>query len=276
MQDTKVVFTESANGYDKGQVDRYIEKLSDAYQSVYDEYQDLSVRHEELLDKVNSDDSNKPDTQGQTLSDSDMDEKGLANVEEMVQTITEEAKAEAAAIISEAQRIKGEVDAATEKARVSAQRMLKAAINETDKAKETAKVIIDGANIEAETAKETAKNIILAANAEARSIVVMARKSLVRTHKLTLQAARETKKMLESHLEKASKQTLGFVDASKQAQGSLDAAKQDLGVANDSKQDLGQVDTAILAHDLVDTAVQAHDLVDTAILAHDLLDAVSA
>jgi DivIVA domain-containing protein len=46
---SEVFFSERFKGYDKKQVDRYIDNISNTYQAAYEEYNDLYSRYDELL-----------------------------------------------------------------------------------------------------------------------------------------------------------------------------------------------------------------------------------
>jgi len=47
---TEILFANQKNGYDKEQVDSYINKLTEAYQKVYDEYLATSEKYSALLE----------------------------------------------------------------------------------------------------------------------------------------------------------------------------------------------------------------------------------
>ena len=126
MTGTNISFMKERNGYSKEQVDNYIKKLSEAYQTTYNEFLDISGKYKSLLD--NRERSDKPE---QTGLNPDIAAKTLINTEMLAQKIIADAQADATAIMSEASKIRS--DAETEAA----------------KAKEAAQKTIDDANSEA-------------------------------------------------------------------------------------------------------------------------------
>ena len=142
MTNTKISFQKEKNGYDRQEVDNYIEQLSDAYQRAYDEYLEVSGMYESLLEERELASGMSPDTAAKTL----------ISTEKLAQKIIEEAQAEAAAAVAEA-----------EKARADA-------ILEAAKAEEYVRRILEDANMEAENAAaHTQKSL-----AQARKIIEQA------------------------------------------------------------------------------------------------------
>ena len=178
MTNTNIYFTEERKGYDKKQVDSYIKKLSEAYQTTFDEYKEINDKYENLLVDCNQQNEND-NKQESTELNSEIITKALLNAEKLAQSITVDARAEAAAVKSEAQKI---VDSAK---------------NEASTAKKAAQRIINEANAEAIMIKEAAKKIMRDANAEAEVIVIMARKNLEQAHKAMEQATKEVEKLMK-------------------------------------------------------------------------------
>ena len=134
MVSTNISFTKEKNGYDRQQVDNYIKKLSEAYQTTYYEYLDISGKYKSLLEE-----SEKQDKQEQVELSPDVIAKTLINTEMLAQKIIADAQAEATAVLAEARK------------------SLSNSKEETAKAKEAAKKIIDDANEEAEMAAARAR-----------------------------------------------------------------------------------------------------------------------
>ena len=97
MVRTKVSFGKRFNGYSRKEVNRYIDNLSTAYRSAYDEYAILNNEHDELLEKYEL-----LKTQTQDTASSDMAAQTLYNTELLAQQIINDANEAAAETKAEA------------------------------------------------------------------------------------------------------------------------------------------------------------------------------
>ena len=166
MTNTKVFFTKERNGYNKEQVDSYVRKISEAYQTTIDEYKDMSDKYKDLSDKYNS-------------------------LQE------ESAKTEKPAIVSQPEELNSEIIAktliSTEKL---AQKIIDDAHAEAKTAIAGAKKVVDEANAEAAKARESAQKILSDANTEAVLMVVQTRENVQLAQKTMENAANEVQKLL--------------------------------------------------------------------------------
>ena len=186
MVSTNISFMKEKNGYDKTQVDNYVKKLSEAYQTTYYEYLDISGKYKAL--KEEHENMEKPQ---QTSMNPDVAAKTLINAELLVQKIISEAQAEATKLIEDAKNQKE--TATTEAATIM----------------DAARKMLDEAHNEANTIKETANNKIDDATEEAATIVADAKKDLKQAKIIMEQALREAEQLLAAH----SKQQLSVVAA---------------------------------------------------------------
>ena len=116
MTSSKIIFPEVMKGYDREQVDRYISKLSEAYQEAYDENTAIRERYNTLLE-----DFKKLNVQEQAELNPEII---LMYAEMMAQKIIADAQADAAQAKAEAQKIFADTNAAAAQARAEAQSML--------------------------------------------------------------------------------------------------------------------------------------------------------
>ena len=193
MANTNIDFIKEKNGYDREQVDSYIEKLSDMYQKIYNEYIVISGKYKELLE-TNSD----PGAQERTESNSEIVAKTLLNAEMLAQKITEDAKAEAAVLVAEAQRMKAEANTDTvQAAKEEAARIITNANATVAMAREEAQRIINEANAAANQTKEEARKTIEDANAGAiRAAEEEARKIVNDAHAAAVRAEEAARKII--------------------------------------------------------------------------------
>jgi len=116
MTNAKIIFPEVFKGYDMEQVDRYITKLSAAYQEAYDENTAIRARYNNLLEAFKQ--LNAQEQEG-------MDpEIVLMYAEMLAQKIITDAQADAALVRAEAQKVFAETTAAAAQAKSQAQKML--------------------------------------------------------------------------------------------------------------------------------------------------------
>ena len=131
----KMFFTEEKNGYDREQVDSYISKLSQAYQTAYDEYQDVSGKYNSLLE-----DCKKLEVQERTGLSSDIVAKTLINTEALAQKIIADAHAEAVSAKKEILQMTADANAEVEKAKEHAQDII------ADAHAEAAEIVLQAKN----------------------------------------------------------------------------------------------------------------------------------
>ena len=106
MENTSNSFEKERKGYKREQVDSYIKKLGDAYQSTYDEYQEINGKYNELLEYCG-----KLSIQEQPAVRSAITAKTLKFSEMIAQKIIMDAQSEAARIINEALNLKNAAQA---------------------------------------------------------------------------------------------------------------------------------------------------------------------
>jgi len=172
MTTTNIAFTERTNGYDKDQVDNYIGKIGQSYQELYDDYQNLNNRFESLTDdyfklvdkcsNLEKDRERRPDSREQQHQglNPDIISKVLVDVELLARKIEDDARAEAAEIVSEAKKT------------------------------------TDEANLEAAKTREIAQKIISDAKTEAALLAYRAEKNIDQAQKTIRQAIVEAGKLL--------------------------------------------------------------------------------
>ena len=118
MKNTNIYFSDESNGYNKEQVNNYIDNLSKAYEIMYGEHQSLIKKYNEL-----SDDMNKLNAQERPDLNSDVIAKTLVRAETLAQNIVADAHTEAAYMIASAKTDSKKImdDAYTEKTSIMAQ-----------------------------------------------------------------------------------------------------------------------------------------------------------
>lgn len=238
MMKIDVSFIKKIFGYDVKQVDGYIEKLARAYQTAYDEYNILYAKYRELNEKRETE---QPETAPEF--DYGIVAKTLVNAEVLAKKTIDDAREEAAKIITTSEKIKSDAFAIKENAFVAkataeiqaqriaetaeanaaaakeaARRIIEAANSEAEKAKATAVLFINKANTEEAAAKETAKEIIEAAKIEAEN----ARKAAQRIN--------EAAKAETAMAKEAAKQIINAANA--EAVLIIEAARKSAGTAN--------------------------------------------
>ena len=127
MVGTTISFAKEKNGYDRAQVDSYITKISEAYQTTYNEFLDISNKYMSLLEE-----SENTKKQEQTELSPDVIAKTLLNTEMLAQKIIVDAKTEATATISEANEIINSAKAEEAEARATARKIINDAKDEAD------------------------------------------------------------------------------------------------------------------------------------------------
>ena len=143
MTNTDVSFGKKFNGYDREQVDRYIARLTQAYREVYDEYNSVCGKNDELTNEIN-----KLTAQRQNEPNADVISKALVNTEILTQKLIGDANEEAEKILEDAQA--------------------------------RSKKLIDDAYVEKAESKLQAEKILEEANDEAARIIIGSRQDLIR------------------------------------------------------------------------------------------------
>ena len=177
MIGTNISFAKEKNGYDIEQVNSYIKKIGEAYQTTYYEFLDISGKYKSLLEDCGNSDKKEP-----TGMNPDVAAKTLINTEMLAQKIISEAQAEATAAVAESRRIKDSADA------------------EISKAKEAAQKIIDEAYAEAAKARADAQKITNDAQNEADLLVARVRVDIERARRIMGKASGEAEKLLTSFM----------------------------------------------------------------------------
>jgi len=93
---TEVFFSEQKNGYDKIQVDNYIHKVTEAYQTAYKEYLATCEKYNNLMQDYKKLESEK---QSSVNADADIIAKTLINSERLAKEIIDNARSEEAKIV---------------------------------------------------------------------------------------------------------------------------------------------------------------------------------
>jgi len=158
------------NGYDKEQVDIYVNKLSEAYQAAYDENELIREKYNNLLDTYKT-----ANGQNQSAPTSEVATKTLMYAEVLAQKIISEA-------LEEASRTKAEAQLATADA-----------LEEATRANEKAQLTIANAREEVMRAKAEAQQAIAHANTE---IVERTRRNLEQAQKIMVEAINKVESLL--------------------------------------------------------------------------------
>ena len=197
-----ISFTREKNGYDRGQVDSYIKKVSEAYQTTYLEYLDINDKYEKLAEeRENSDLRELPGMNSEIAA------KTLISTELLANKIITDAQAQAAAIIEEAQKDIANAweatDSASEEAQRSvtdaqaeAQRSIAEAIAEADAIIAEAQSIRDGAIAEAAGINKEANKALEKARLEAETTAAQIRTDIERVHRILQEALGEVEALL--------------------------------------------------------------------------------
>ena len=127
MANTAITFSREMKGYNREQVDSYVKKVGDAYQTSYDEYQALRSRLDDLLEE-NKALKAQPKAEPASMGlNSDVIAKALVNAEMLAQQSLADARAEAAVILADARTARDEATAEALRMKEAAQRMVEGA-----------------------------------------------------------------------------------------------------------------------------------------------------
>jgi len=96
---SEIFFREQRNGYDKNQVDNYIQRITEAYQTAYKEYLAVCDKYNNLLL-----DFQKLESERQTRTESAFITKALTDSERLAQQIINNAYKEEAKIVEQTKK----------------------------------------------------------------------------------------------------------------------------------------------------------------------------
>ena len=152
MVGKNISFAKEKNGYDRAQVDSYIKKISDAYETTYYEFLDVSGKYKSLMEERESSGSRE-----ETGMNADVAAKTLINTEMLAQKIIADAQAEANSILEKARKSVDEANAEAAGIKEDARKALDGAVSEaaamaaqTREDIEKARRIIDSASSQVE------------------------------------------------------------------------------------------------------------------------------
>ena len=169
----KVSFENQINGYDITQVDSYIECITDAYQTAYDEYNVKCDEYNRLLESYKM-----LQTQEQSRPSTEVISNTLLKAEVASEKFIADARVEAKRVIAdacaEADKIKKSAYMDKTSAKVQVQKLLGDAAAEAAQIRETAQLVLDSANEEATMLIDNAQSMIDDARVEAARIGVRA------------------------------------------------------------------------------------------------------
>jgi len=141
----QVMFQNEINGYDRDQVDKYVSRLSEAYQTAYDENQAIRASYSNLIEEYR-----KLEEQVKEKPNSRCVAKTVMQTETLAQKIIDEAHIEAEKLKAEALRV---IDSAYEKVaeiEAKARKLTNNAFSKKAGAESAAQRIVDEAHIEAD------------------------------------------------------------------------------------------------------------------------------
>jgi len=116
----EIFFTEQKNGYDKAQVDNYIQMLTKSYQKAYQEYVDICAKYNELKQDYKKLEADKP-----VGIDADLIAKTLINSEKLAKEIVDNAYNEEAQMVEKTKKNLEQAYKTVEQAMAEAQKFLK-------------------------------------------------------------------------------------------------------------------------------------------------------
>ena len=118
----EILFNEQKNGYDKGQVDNYIQMITKSYQNAYAEYLDINGKYNELVQsykKLESEKAGKP-----AGLDADIIAKTLLSSEKLAKEIVDNAYDEEARMVAQTKKNLEQAYKTVEQAMIEAQKLL--------------------------------------------------------------------------------------------------------------------------------------------------------
>jgi len=165
MTSNEVTFAKQIMGYDRDEVDSYVENLSQAYQTAYDEYNSVCAKYNDLLEEYDS----IWRKQEQNESNVAVIARTLVDTETLAHTIIADAQAQADKLTAEAQ--------------AAVQIIREETFAEKAAAKRHAQKLIDDATLEMAGIQERAREVIRGARIEADQISGRARQNLEKTNR---------------------------------------------------------------------------------------------
>ena len=163
MTANEISFAKQYNGYNREQVDRYIESITNAYRSAYNEYTEVCAKHSSLLNDYKELSERLAKQQESSTSNVDTIAKALVDTEALVKKIIADAQVEA--------------DKIREQAQADSERIKDAAYEERAVAKIQTQKILEDANAEATAAREEAGKLLGDARAEAAMLTARAKRN---------------------------------------------------------------------------------------------------
>jgi len=196
MTSSDVTFSTQIIGYDRAEVDSYVENLSQAYQTAYGEYNTVCAKYNDLLEEY--------DTiwrqQEQSKSNVAVIARTLVDTETLAHTIIADAQAQADKLTAEAQ--------------AAVQMIRDETFAEKAAAKRHAQKLIDDATAEMAGIQERAREVIRGAKIEADQISGRARQSLEQTNRSIAGVVEKLKGILPPEApnpQQAQKQEISFL-----------------------------------------------------------------
>ena len=180
----KICFDKQLNGYDRAQVDSYIESLTDAYQTAYDEYNAKCEAYDQLLENLTvleTREQNRPSEE--TISNT------LLKAEAFSKKIIDDARVEA-------EKIKEGSYIYKAAAKIQAQKILDDAAGEAARLKNEAQAALESVNAEAAKAQEKAQRMFDDVSAEVARIESRANRNLEQANEKIARMANEIQGLL--------------------------------------------------------------------------------
>ena len=179
MSASDISFAKQHNGYDREQVDRYIENLSNAYRTAYNEYTAVCAKYNSLLEEYKQ----LSERLAEQPAERPESGSGKSNIEIIAKTLID-TEALAQKIIADAQ---AEADKLREQAQEEAEKTKDGAYQERATARMQTYKIVEDANAEAAAAREQAEKVLGGARAEAAVITAQARQNIDQANESILQ-----------------------------------------------------------------------------------------
>jgi len=101
----EILFTEQKNGYDKMQVDNYVQMLTKSYQKAYAEYLDISGKYNDLVQEYKKLEAEKSEKADKSAGiDADLIAKTLLSSERLAKEIIDNAYNEEARMVAQTKK----------------------------------------------------------------------------------------------------------------------------------------------------------------------------
>ena len=184
MANTGIIFKKQFNGYDRAQVDAYVDSIAGAYQTAYCEYNAKCEAYDRLManfQELEAREAERPSAEAVSNT--------LFKAEEFSEKIMADARAEA-------ERIKESAYIKKAAAKIQAQRLLDDAAVESAKTLAEAQAVLNNANAETGIAREKAQKMLDDVSAEVARIEVRANSNLEQANAKLAQTIGEIQKLL--------------------------------------------------------------------------------